>query len=113
MLAATALVALSACGPQDDPAEVAVDHGRAVFANSCAACHGSELQGTVAGPPLVHQIYEPGHHPDESFRRAISQGVGAHHWDFGPMPPVPDLSDDDIASVIAYVRQQQRSAGIG
>ena len=67
-----------------DPAEQDISglSGRLLFANSCARCHGAEplLQGTAAGPALVHQFYRPSLHPDESFIVAIRLGVRNHHW---------------------------------
>ena len=89
-----------------------VDKGAELYAASCALCHGERGVGTQAGPPLVHITYEPGHHPDASFRNAVKNGVAAHHWNFGNMPPRPELSDGDIDDVIAYVRALQREAGI-
>lgn len=89
-----------------------MDKGAELYAASCALCHGERGIGTQAGPPLVHIIYEPGHHPDASFRNAVKNGVAAHHWSFGNMPPRPELSGGDIDDVIAYVRALQREAGI-
>lgn len=88
------------------------DNGEQLFAENCAACHGSAADGTNSGPPLVHKLYEPGHHPDFAFYRAASNGVIAHHWDFGDMPPVAGLSEDEVAQIIAYVRELQREGGI-
>ena len=88
------------------------DRGATLYAASCALCHGERGVGTETGPPLVHQTYRPGHHPDDSFRNAVKNGVAAHHWNFGNMPPRPELSDGDIEDVIAYVRAIQREAGI-
>lgn len=86
--------------------------GKAVFEGTCAACHGAGGTGTDVGPPLVHQYYRPGHHADGAFTLAIRNGVQPHHWDFGPMPPQPGLSGQDIADVTAHVRQIQEAAGI-
>lgn len=87
--------------------------GRTIFDANCAACHGDNAAGREgAGPPLVHVIYEPGHHSDASFFMAAKNGVRAHHWRFGDMPPVDGISDDEIAKVIAYVRALQRENGI-
>jgi len=86
--------------------------GAALFAQHCAACHGPAAAGSVQGPPLVHRIYEPGHHDDASFYRAVAQGVRAHHWKFGDMAPVPAVSRADAARIVAYVRGLQRAAGI-
>jgi cytochrome c553 len=86
--------------------------GSEVFATSCAVCHGPGGTGTSNGPPLLHQVYVPSHHPDEAFLQAVRRGVQPHHWEFGPMPPIAGLSDADVADVIAYVRAAQREAGI-
>jgi mono/diheme cytochrome c family protein len=84
----------------------------AVYAEKCAICHGPAASGTDKGPPLVHKVFEPSHHNDESFRRAVLQGTAQHHWTFGPMLPVPGVSNRQIEEIIAYVRDLQRAAGI-
>jgi mono/diheme cytochrome c family protein len=110
---AVAAVALGACGEEQAGGEaVAAAEGAQVWAANCAACHGPQGEGTAAGPPLVHVIYEPGHHSDESFRRAIQHGSIAHHWGFGDMPPQPQLDEDEMEAVIVHVRELQREAGI-
>jgi mono/diheme cytochrome c family protein len=86
--------------------------GADLFAKDCAACHGPGAAGSDKGPPLVDRIYEPSHHDDASFRRAVRQGVRAHHWPFGDMQPVPGVSDRNVERIIAYVRALQRAAGI-
>ena len=87
--------------------------GRKTYQANCASCHGSNAAGQDGvAPPLVHIIYEPGHHGDESFQRAVARGVRAHHWHFGDMPPVDGLTRRDVASVVAYVRELQRANGI-
>ena len=75
-------------------------------------CHGANAEGTQAGPPLVHRLYIPGHHPDISFRNAVKNGVISHHWEFGHMPPQPGVSDEDIEKIICYVRELQIAGGI-
>jgi mono/diheme cytochrome c family protein len=109
------LLLLAACGEDGEPtAEVAADPGRGeeLFSTNCAVCHGVTGEGTTTGPPLVHVIYEPGHHSDESFHLAVQRGVQAHHWDYGPMPAVSGLSREEVDDIIAYVRDRQREAGI-
>jgi len=86
--------------------------GARLFAENCAVCHGENATGTDTGPPLLHKVYEPGHHPDRLFQRAVSEGVMSHHWDFGHMPPVPGLSREDVAKIIAFVRELQRANGV-
>jgi mono/diheme cytochrome c family protein len=86
--------------------------GASLFATNCAACHGQEGMGSNQGPPLINPIYKPSHHDNFAFYRAVIGGSRQHHWQFGDMPPVPGVSMKDTADIIAYVRQQQRLAGI-
>ena len=86
--------------------------GETAFNQACASCHGGLALGTELGPPLVHIIYEPNHHSDEAFRRAVSLGVVPHHWSFGNMPAQPTVSPGDVEAIIRYVRWLQRKAGI-
>ena len=86
--------------------------GARLFAANCAFCHGENATGTEQGPPLLHKVYEPGHHPDRLFQRAVTHGVLSHHWQFGNMPPVSGLSRKDVAKIIAFVRELQRANGI-
>jgi mono/diheme cytochrome c family protein len=87
--------------------------GEALFNRSCATCHGTNAAGQDGiAPPLVHKIYEPSHHADASFYLAAKNGVRAHHWSFGNMPAVEDVTDTEIEKIIAYVRELQRANGI-
>ena len=86
--------------------------GAELFTASCSECHGPSAGGTSQGPPLVHRIYEPGHHADFSFVRAVQQGSPQHHWQFGDMEPVSGLSPEDVNKVICYVRELQYANGI-
>ena len=87
--------------------------GELAFNASCASCHGVNAVGKYGlGPPLVHNVYEPSHHGDGAFLLAAKQGVRQHHWYFGSMPPQPDVTDDQIQSIIGYVRTLQRANGI-
>ncbi len=104
MLGAMVMVSAMACGAQPSGAEL--------FADNCAQCHGAKADGTATGPPLVHRLYEPGHHADFAFQNAVQNGIVAHHWNFGDMPAVPGLSEGEVAAVIEHVRQLQRQAGI-
>ena len=112
IVAAGLLVACERGG--DDPAAAGadVDRGGELFTANCAVCHGDAADGTASGPPLVHEVYEPSHHGDESFQVAVARGVQPHHWEFGPMPPIAGLDRDDVADITAWVRERQREAGI-
>ena len=87
--------------------------GEKVFATKCAACHGPNGTGnSEAGPPLIHKIYEPSHHGDAAFLNAAANGVRAHHWRFGDMPPVEGVTQGDVMMVVDYIRAVQRANGI-
>lgn len=121
------LALLASCGRADDggsgegvdtvglrlravPAEARA--GEALFREWCSACHGEAAVGTDRGPPLVHAVYEPGHHADAAFLLAVVRGVRAHHWRFGDMPPLPEVSRAEAEEIVGYVRWLQREAGV-
>ena len=87
--------------------------GKIAFESNCAACHGVNAAGTDKGPPLVHDIYNPGHHADGAFFLAARLGVRQHHWPYGDMPPQPQINEQQIAAVVQYVRELQVANGIG
>lgn len=87
--------------------------GKRGFEAKCAECHGKNAAGIKGkAPPLVHKIYEPSHHADFAFVRAVQGGVRAHHWPFGDMPPVGGLTQADVGAIVAYVRRLQQVNGI-
>jgi len=86
--------------------------GAQAFNANCAQCHGVNAAGTDKGPPLVHAIYNPGHHADIAFVLAARQGARQHHWSFGDMPPQPQLKDGEITGIIRYIRELQQANGI-
>lgn len=86
--------------------------GEKIFNANCSVCHGVNAAGSDTGPPLIHQIYNPGHHSDDAFYRAVSLGVRQHHWPFGNMPPQRNLTDRDVSKIIAYIRALQIENGI-
>ncbi len=87
--------------------------GKNIFELKCQSCHGIKAAGRhEIGPPLVHKIYEPSHHSDQSFYRAVALGVKSHHWPFGSMAAVEGLTQGDVKAIISYVRELQRENGI-
>ncbi len=86
--------------------------GKQAFDANCAQCHGPNGSGTENGPPLIHQIYNPGHHADEAFLLAAKRGVRQHHWPYGDMPKQPQVTNADIAAIVKYVRELQVANGI-
>jgi len=87
--------------------------GQADFQQHCAACHGDNAAGQDGvAPPLIHPIYEPGHHSDGAFFFAAENGAQAHHWQFGDMPPVDGVNRDEVGRIVTYIRELQRANGI-
>ena len=121
-------VALPACGG-DDPVAAPLESlvplaaeadGATIYQARCASCHGEDLRGTDKGPSQLSIVYEPNHHGDDSYRSgehppgewvSIRNGAPQHHWSFGDMPAVEDITDGQIEQVITYIRTQQQALG--
>ena len=86
--------------------------GKDGFDSNCAQCHGTNASGSDQGPPLVHNIYNPGHHADQAFFLAAQRGVRRHHWSFGDMPQQPQIKERQMKEIVQYVRELQRANGI-
>lgn len=86
--------------------------GQLIFNQNCGLCHGMNGQGTLAGPPLIHSIYNPGHHDNGSFSRAVTKGVVQHHWTYGNMPPQPQIGFAGLTGILAFIREVQVQNGI-
>lgn len=86
--------------------------GEQKFNANCSRCHGIGGVGTNQGPPFLHKVYEPNHHGDAAFQRAVANGVKAHHWQFGDMPKIDAAKSEDVDEIVKYVRWLQKQAGI-
>ncbi|MGV8893195.1 MAG: c-type cytochrome [Burkholderiaceae bacterium] len=86
--------------------------GKVAFDANCAKCHGANGSGTKQGPPFMNDIYNPGHHGDEAFRLAVRLGVQQHHWSYGDMLALPQVTDAQVADIVRYVRELQEVNGI-
>lgn len=100
----------------NDPEQVAM--GRAVYQQSCASCHGANLEGQpdwhvrkpdgkLPAPPL-DETGHTWHHPDEHLFRIIKNGVKPPLAPIGyesDMPAFDDvLSDEKIWAVLAFIK---------
>ncbi len=111
---------ISACSNSDTsgsdtPAPAApseFSEGEQLFNNNCAGCHGKGAKGTDRGPTFISKIYEPSHHGDGAFHMAVKRGVRAHHWNFGNMPKINGVSEEEVTKIIGYIRWIQRENGI-
>ncbi|WP_319782650.1 cytochrome c [Oceanisphaera sp. IT1-181] len=98
--------------PEQQNQQAQLSQGKQAYNDNCASCHGVDLKGTRQGPSFIHPVYEPSHHGDEAFYRAAANGVRAHHWRFGDMPPVSGVTRAEVGEIISYIRNQQRENGI-
>ncbi len=91
------------------------EKGKVTFNTLCAACHqphGYGLDGLA--PPLVDSDWVLGK-PDVTARIVLNGlggpiKVGNRTWDL-TMPPLGQLSDEDIASVLTYIRRDWEHNG--
>jgi len=96
----------------------AVARGRQLFEEqACSACHGEEGHGTEGvAPSLVDDVFleVPGDLPDAAYFGIIKGGSDVKkqldrpgYEDGGMQAYGSDLSDEDIWSIVAWVRNQQ------
>lgn len=89
----------------DDPAEAlasdeVIQLGQRVYAETCAACHGSQLEGHYGLPeaPALNGSEHSWHHADGQIQSLIEEG--------GMLMPAlgNDLSDEEVFAVIRYIQ---------
>ncbi len=76
-------------------------HGKVLYTNDCSACH----QPTRAGlppifPSLIGIVDKDG---EAKVRKVAKEGIADAK---PPMPPHPDLTDSDLADLIAFLRSK-------
>ena len=86
--------------------------GREVYRAQCEACHGPEGKGSIKGPSLLHNAYDPKKLSPRGFHSAVSNGVQARLWDYGDMPAI-EISFNDIELVARYVRELRDPSRFG
>jgi mono/diheme cytochrome c family protein len=85
----------AACTASVDPEAT----GEEIFGQICARCHGADLSGGVG--PAIGPGSNATSQPDEFLTLTITRGRGR-------MPSFQStLSEEQIARVVAYVRQRQ------
>jgi mono/diheme cytochrome c family protein len=100
-----------------DPGQLAL--GRRLYGETCAACHGAELEGQPnwrqRGPdellpaPPHDRTGHTWHHPDGQLFEITKRGTAAivgpdYQTAMGPFGDV--LSDDEIRAVLAYIKSR-------
>ncbi len=112
---AAALAAVPALGqrqPVEPPMSPPLLLGKMAYGIHCGQCHGPSGAGTDKGPPFLHRLYRPDHHNDSSFYQAVRRGARAHHFPFGDMKPLPEVTNEQIDSIVRYIRALQRLNGV-
>ena len=98
--------------PEPAPAADAGDaaliaEGEALFGGvaTCAACHGPDATGTAIAPNLTDDQWLNIEAPPtaEKIQALIRNGVAEPKEHPAPMPPMANLTDDQVAAVAAYV----------
>ncbi|TAL89402.1 MAG: cytochrome c [Candidimonas sp.] len=103
-----------------DPSDpTLVTHGKQIYANNCAACHGAKLEGQpdwrirqpngrLPAPPH-DEAGHTWHHPDtvliNIIKNGLVSGVTAPVGYVSDMPAYgKSLTDQDIQAVLAYIK---------
>jgi len=104
------------CSSSSDTPPTPIEAGaQIVSTNSCKSCHGGDLAGSATGVPSYPSLNAPNITPDQKsgiggwtdaqLTSAIRKGVDdqgqALCW---VMPRFPQMSDTEVANVIAYLR---------
>ena len=87
----------------------AIAKGRAIYSNSCSACHGSSGKGD--GPAATSLNPKPRDHTNGAYMDKLTNDhifkvirYGGSMFGYPTMPAQPNLSDDEIREVVAFVR---------
>lgn len=83
--------------------------GAALFASTCARCHGSAGKGgapLVDGGPNVRDLSDPEFHrrPDDAIARSIKEGTANGMPAFGST-----YDDEQVRALVAHVRSLKRN----
>lgn len=94
-------------------AEVSPDVGKTLFKANCAQCHAKNMKTPATGPALggVQERWESDEEIYAWIRNSaalVSAGNARaveifNEWNKSPMLSFPNLTDDDIGSILAYV----------
>jgi mono/diheme cytochrome c family protein len=106
ILASLALIALTVLFAPAVPAAAQVDEGKAIFEDNCVPCHGEDLSGGVGLP--LNAGSDAANKTDEELTSIITNGVsGTAMPAWGSSSAPTQLSQDEIAQVLSYIRAVQ------
>ena len=81
--------------------------GAAIYNETCIACHGANGKGELEGVPNFTKKKNPLKQTDDILIEHILNGFQSE-GSFMAMPPGggnPDLTEEDVANVLAYLRE--------
>lgn len=99
------------------PAAPSAEHGQQLFASTCAGCHGPQGAGVPhLGKDLQTSKFAAGLSDAQladfiTQGRATSDPLNTTHVAMPPKGGNPALSSQDIADIVAYIRQLQKQGG--
>jgi len=81
-----------------------VNAGRAVYSQTCTACHGADGTGALPGVPDFAEASGALAKTDEALITSITNGVSGTMLAMPAKGGNPALTTEDIRAVIAYLR---------
>jgi len=99
---------LSEAAADPEARDIAINAGRTLFADNCAACHGHDAMGGPGFPDLTDGAWIWGGTPEE-IHETIRVGINSQHDEtrFGQMPAFGRdqmLERGDILTIVPYVQ---------
>ncbi|MFQ5446018.1 MAG: cytochrome c3 family protein [Saprospiraceae bacterium] len=103
--------------------QAAIDAGAALFKNNCGACHNRDMKSKMTGPALGGTLDRWADYPEEdlfSWVRNSQAMIDAGHpratelwnqWKPTVMNGFPNLTDEEIRNILAYVDYVYTGAG--
>jgi len=86
-------------------ADDAVDLQKVLTSHGCTGCHAKDRK--IVGPALHDVAAKYASDPQAAVKIAANiRGGGVGRWGQVPMPPMPTLTDTELAALAAYVLKQ-------
>lgn len=86
----------SAVAPAPAEQSSSIARGQELYQQKCSLCHGEDRTGRPPVFPTLIGVSKK--YSDAEIRKQIHDGMGR-------MPGFPQLSDDDVAALLVYIRQ--------
>ena len=106
--ASTTTVAAAAAAPAEDPAELA-EHGKELFGQNCATCHGASGKGDGPGAAALNP--KPRNFTDTAYMEKLKDTDIRNTIKYGgsikgmpQMPSNPQYDEKQLSQLVAYVR---------